>query len=504
MIVIFAAIGATAMFVGTAGDDALVHSAKVLYLRDVAFSLQDPYSPLGVIDSRYHFSVYHAIFAIGSWISGEEPLELWLNSAWFFRLMALGGIEFLAITIFHSRWIGVIAMLGAVGFIVSNRLITDPNPVTALVVFPVLFSHVLEVIDKPKPMWLGYLRILLGNLALAVIHVGFWLIVAMCVLPSILGIAIWRNLRGGLWLTGVLTIAMLLPGIPFLAITVVQPSYATDLYGAQTDWMLWSIKIGESLTLYMLNPKNFFWMMPAAAMLTLLLTLRSSLRSRMIICGSIFFTAVQYMFNFFILTPLMNWMPYWIAMRAFYVAQAIALVVFVPGMAWLSRYTLHGRMARTAFALTIVCASFTTFQTQIVQFLRARAPNELKLRQAHELSELFSSLPHKRSLVLADPETSLLLPAVRIAAVMAPVLLHANPADPAVRRRYEAATEFLAQGTTTQRRKEIVSDYRIEFAVIGSISESKGNLSAQDEAPLRGIADLVNEKHGFKLFRIRL
>ena len=100
--VILCTIAVTVPFGGSATDDGFPHSAKVRYLRDVGFRMQDPYSPLPIVETEHNVDPEYALYAMVSRLTGEEPLEVWFKSAWFFRLLGVGGVGFLAATVFRS------------------------------------------------------------------------------------------------------------------------------------------------------------------------------------------------------------------------------------------------------------------------------------------------------------------------------------------------------------------------------------------------------------------
>jgi len=492
---IAAVITFTALVGGDVTHDSLVHTARIRYLRDVGFYLQDPYSPMRVMDSRYPVNTYQALYAIGCWLTREDPLELWFRSAWFFRLLGFGALEFLAVTFFRRRWVGSVAMLGAVGLLGTIPRISYPTITAGFVFLPILLAQVFEVFDRPTR--LGYLKIALSSLAFGATHVGLWLIAAICVMPSLLGWSGWRKWRGGSSSTGLLAALALLAGVVFLVLTAVQPNYIMEQEGALYLWMLQTLTVGGRWHLAMFRPGQFLWLLPVAAALALLLTVRKPIRTTDILVVSIPATAVLYMFNPVLLTPLMKFIPYWIIRRAFYVCYAVGFVTIAGGIAWLMRPTLRTRTARLAFAGLVVCAGVTIFNVRAREYWTGSGLQHKQLRQLQELQTVMRPVVGARPLIAAEPEISLMLPAVHLCAVMAPSLGNANPADEGVVRRSKLVEEFLARDTTPERRRAIAAQYEIEYVVMRTDSRN------ENREGFRKISDLVAQGNGFELFKLR-
>ena len=82
-------------------------------MRDVGFYLQDPVLAVGGDRDEVACAAFTTrCYAIESWMGGVEPLDLLFRAAWFFRLTGIGAVGFLAVTVFRSRWIGSVAMVG--------------------------------------------------------------------------------------------------------------------------------------------------------------------------------------------------------------------------------------------------------------------------------------------------------------------------------------------------------------------------------------------------------
>jgi hypothetical protein len=496
--IILIAVVLTLPLGGAVTDDSYVHAAKIRYMRDVGFSLQDPYSPSEVIETRYHVSVHHSLFAVAAWLTGDEPLELWFKSAWFFRLIGLGGVGFLAATLFRSRWVGALAMLGAAGIILSLPIIAYPFAMTPYVAFPLLLAHVLNVLDKPTER--GYLRVLLASLSLAVLHIGYWLIVAMCLMPVVAGWMLWHVDRARLVKAMALLAGAALPGIPFLLVSALQPNYVDAQQGLDHVWMLRSIDIG-SLTITILDPTHYTWMLPTVAATSLLVLVGRPTRSAQILVGGVLAASMVYMFTPFLFDLLCRIIPYWLVRRARFVGEVIAYANGAGALAWMARRTLRTRLPRMAFALTVFLGGLVIFRVSINDYFLDRQDQWRSLQNARELQEAVRDVP-PRALVAANEGWSLVLPSVHLAAVMAPRLFNSNPADGGVLKRHKDAEELFAPDTTARRRREIVVEDGIDFIVTGNETDT-GRPTAEAEIDFEGIGELVADRHGFRVFKVR-
>jgi hypothetical protein len=68
------------------GSDAYVHVAKILTLVQQGFSLDDGFFS-GIVESRYHVNIVHALYALGAYVTGSSPADVWRYSLGFFRLL---------------------------------------------------------------------------------------------------------------------------------------------------------------------------------------------------------------------------------------------------------------------------------------------------------------------------------------------------------------------------------------------------------------------------------
>jgi hypothetical protein len=477
-----------------AESDAMAHSAKIRYIRDVGFSLQDAYSPLDVIETKWHVNAHHLYFVVASWISGVEPLDLFVKSSWFFRLLALGAIGFLAAAVFRSRWISTVAMLGAVAVMCTKLTIVFPFSVTGFIIVPVLLAVVLDVLERPTLR--QYARVLLGSMSLAVLHVGTWFLATLCIGPVVAIWALWRRPLQQAWRPLALAAATLVTGIPLLLVSALQPNYVVAHQDALHVRFIRTIHLGDwSITI--IDPMQYAWMLPVLSSLLLLAIVSAGLRRRIVLLAGIIIAGMLFMFVPGFYDAVVSLVPYWLLVRLRGFAEVIGFAVIAGGLAWLARPLLTTRRARQAMALVVLCGSLAVFRENILGYVLETRSQRQWLRDAHTFQEAVASAIEPHSLVAADPVWSLVLPSVHLTRVMAADLHHANPSDGGLLERYADTQELLAPGTPDDRRRAIVAKHGIDYIVV---RDPDGDVS-----PPRfdAVGEVIRERHGFVVYRTR-
>ena len=486
------AVAATIPFGGSATDDSFPHAAKIRYMRDVGFYLQDPYSPLTVIETKWHVSVPHTFYAIESWLGDIEPLDLWFRTAWFFRLTGIGGVGFLAATVFRSRWISSVSMLGVLVYLAMKKAVAYPFSMTAFTVFPVLLALTIDVLEKPSRS--RYVRVALCSLALAAMHVGTWFVDCLALAPTVVVWAIWRNGFREAWPRILKIGAALAVGLPFLLVSALQPNYVDAQQGDQHLWMIRTIHLGSLWSFTVIDPTHYSWMLPMLAAILLLLIVGRSLVPRVAILAGTLVTAMIFMFTPGLVDALSKLIPYWLAWRFRFVGEVIGFVTVAGGLAWVMRPVLPTRLARMGLALAVLCGALAVFRQDILDYAMDRSRHRLWLQNARELQAAVRDVIPPHSLVVADPQWSLVLPAVHLARVMGQDLHHANPADGEMLERYAEAGELLDEKTSVDRRRQIIARNHIDFILVKEGAESKARFD--------DLGPLVSSRHGFLIYKL--
>jgi hypothetical protein len=478
----------------SAQSDSFAHSAKIRFMRDVAFSLQDAYSPLPVIETKWHVNVHHALFAIWSWIGRVEPLDLWFRSAWFFRLLALGGIGFLAGTVFRSRWIATVAMIGAVPVMGTKLTIVFPFSVTGFAVSALLLAVVVDVLERPSAE--RYWRTAICSLSLAALHFGTWFLAAACIAPTVAVWTLWRHGAGALVRRAMLVIPILATGVPFLLISALQPNYVVAQQDELHLRMIRTVDLG-SWKITVIDPTHYAWMMPVLAVMGLLVLVGRQHRGRLMITAGILAGAMACMFTPGIFDALVRLVPYWLVQRFRNFGEVIGLAIVTGGLAWLIRPRLRTNLARAAFALLVLGGGLTAFRENIQGYVSESGRQRRWLHEAARLQDAVRDVITPHSLVAADPEWSLVLPSVHLARVMAADLHHANPSDGGVLERHADTQLLLKSDTPDSRRLEIIAKHGIDFIMV------RDKPGAGAPVTFDGVGTMVADRHGFRIYRIR-
>jgi hypothetical protein len=271
--------------------------------------------------------------------------------------------------------------------------------------------------------------------------------------------------------------AALAVGLPFLLVSALQPNYVDSQQGDQHLWMIRTIHLGSLWSFTVIDPTHYSWMLPVLAAIVLLLIAAPRHRQRVVLLAGIQLTAMVFMFTPGLVDALSRLIPYWLA--------------------WRARPVLRTRIARLGLSLAILCGALAVFRQDILEYAVDRPRHRLWLKNAHELQQLVRPIIPPHALVAADPEWSVVLPAVHLARVMAQDLHHANPADGGLMQRYAETGELLADRTSLERRQAILESNHIDFVLVRQES------SAPAIRDFDRVADLVSTEYGFRLYKVK-
>ncbi len=462
MWVALAVVAATLWLPGSARFDAEMHAAKIVEIQHVGFTLQDPHSPLAVINSAFHVNVIHLLHVAGSWLTGAPPLEFWHESAWFFRLLCFGGVELLALRVFRRRWLSALAVLGSAGMLGLASDHAVPSVITSYLVLPLLLVQLWDALARPSAR--GYGALAVSGTALGVMHVGHWALFLLAIAPVLGGWMAWRLYQGRRWMHGATALlAAFMPGVPFFLISVLQPNYGMAAMSQELRWELSTNRL-FGITIQNLSVTSSLWIFPTAAMTVLLIVLMRRRRFPLAFLGAMFAVGVNYMYNPVVFAVVSRVVPFWMLRRLMAVAVLLAALTLVAGVGWLARQTLRGERRRLAFSLVVLVAGLVLYRENIAARFARAAADRAALAQAAEIRALLHGVAG-RPMVVADRELSLLIPSARPAAVMAQSFGNLNPADPGLIERAAAADEFLAPGTAPARRQALAAQYDIDYAI---------------------------------------
>ena len=181
--------------------DARVHMARIRFLYENGISNLDPFISTAYPYPIYHTNLHHALFAIGSRLTGMDPLGFWFGSLPAVKLMIASGMGYLAWVIFGGRWA---AWVAAVMVVVARGPITFsvyPNQVAPWFLVPMFFGIIARMLAEAwsaKPQRVVMTMIKVGGIALVIgmvhpLYAGFILVIGS---PLLVGTALWRWFRG--------------------------------------------------------------------------------------------------------------------------------------------------------------------------------------------------------------------------------------------------------------------------------------------------------------------
>jgi hypothetical protein len=504
LIVVLLVVVASSLIPIDAKYDYLMHTAKIVYLHDAGFNLQDPYSPIEVIESKFHVNTLHSILAIGAWLTGQIPLEFVSHSNWFFKLLAFGALEYLAFSVFRDRSVGTLTIIGAMWLVIFKDFFPVPQAIGAYIFLPILLAQLAGGIHTLRSA--DYMRLAITSLALAATHVGFWVIVMLCTLPVLLGFGIqyWRN--GLTWKPLIYAGSAMLIGFPFLIITAIQPNYILEQMGNTFLWEIKTVSITDRWNLNMVPPMRFPWIFAVLVATLMLMYFKRLRRARFAVVAWVFIVAFLLMYNPLFYEILMRFIPYWIITRMMHIGEITGFLVMAYMVAWVQRRTMPTRSGRFTFAVVFLAAGLAVSYNFVFKYFKSAERRENTLTQAVELREALRPYLSGRALIVADVETSMLLPAIFPAAVMAPCMGNANPADRDVVKRFNDARVFLDSTTTTSSRREIADSYGIEYVLVQTAWLTPKPLCEyrhDSDFDPRELADLIVEGEWFRFYKIR-
>lgn len=457
-----AVVGGTLVFPGAARFDAQMHAAKILLQQAEGFVLQDPYSPVAVAQSAFHVNVMHVLSGIGVAVTKTPPLAFWHDSGPFFRLVEFGGVQLLAIYVLRSTFLSAIAVLAAaplVGLFSDNAV---PAAATAWAVLPAILLSVsahTRAASRPTAAGLAVCAFVLPAL-----HVGHTVMFLLCLVPVLLGGAAYAWRSAAAWRPWVEATALLVvPALPFLLITALFENHAVAQMGEHLDWELTRWRV-LGLDLQTISVSTQHWILPATAATGAFMLMPGSARERFAIPVGALMVALQFMFNPFVFRAGSAAVPFWMFRRLSAFA-ALAGIVSVAGLVrpYLSRPGPVGRRAVVAVLAAAVVVGFNAGAV-VARLDRVRADREA-LALGQEIVQVLATVPG-RPLVAADPELSLLVPAMRPAAVMAPSLGNANPADGMLAERARARDKLLGAATSDAQRREVLARYGVDVVLL--------------------------------------
>ena len=150
--------------------------------------------------------------------------------------------------------------------------------------------------------------------------------------PDRYALVIWRvGLKDG-WRRVLGFGAALAVGLPLLLVSALQPNHVDAQQGNLHVWMVRTLNLVRCGVLTIIDPTHYSWMLPVLAGIALLLIVAERHRPRLAILGGVLVTAMVFMFTPGLVDALSGLIPYWLAWRLRFVAEAIGFVTVAGGL----------------------------------------------------------------------------------------------------------------------------------------------------------------------------
>ena len=492
------AVAASCWIGGDASHDFAMHAAKLRLILEQGFTLQDPHSPLHVVESKFHVNALHALAVVGCRWTGIAPLHFLSDSNGFFVLLAISALYVFARELCRSRRAALFAVAFGAAFSLSRMSAAIPNPIALLVVSPCLLIAILRVLERPtmrRWVWMG-----LAGASLGMIHVGSFALFFGCIVAALV---LWWLVAGRerIPLTRIAAIVLVLcPSLGLVALTALQENHVMAQQGERWPFLLREIEIA-GLELHLLDPLADRRLLPMLLAIALAFCTRKHGRGRPRLVVALVLVALGLMYFPPAFELSSRVLPYWILSRAMnFIVIAGFAAAGVLAQRWLA--VRSRRRWRTALLL----CTWLLLGCALVGKQRLNLPRHARIRQgwlecAANLDGALAGAWTGRPLVLADDPLSLLLPALVPCAVMAPQLSNTNPADGDLMRRHALREEFFDPATDEARRLAILRQERVDWIVLGSTPAKDFEADAKLEAFLERETQALVDARGVRAYR---
>jgi len=203
---------------GFTHGDAVVHHARIRALLDHGFNNFDPFVGPPYFFPIYHTSLYHALYAACSQLTGVQYMSAWYASLPWAKLLVASGAYYMAWSVFGRRrpaWIAAIFTVGCQGPV---TFLIYPNKLAPYWILPLMIGFTVQAF-RTSVAWHPALKLAVGSLVLGQMH-GLYAAFAGLILGPVLGVtAVWhllkRRRRG--WRFAACTAALSV-ALPFLLI----------------------------------------------------------------------------------------------------------------------------------------------------------------------------------------------------------------------------------------------------------------------------------------------
>ncbi|HEX2679389.1 MAG TPA: hypothetical protein VHM19_22215, partial [Polyangiales bacterium] len=213
---------------GHLGGDAAFHISRVRMLVDHGFNNWDPYIDGPFFSRVYHTNVYHALLAVAAQLARVEPIDAWLWTLPFAKLVVAAGTFHVAWTVLRQRALAWFATIYMIVQIAPLAYLLYPNKLSGFWLFPMVVSAMVALWEEERPPLTAASVLAAGVLVLAHVHPLYAVFACLTVAP-IFGLRwLWRLSRRGPTRAPLFAMLALLFCMPALLVTKLAPTVPAD------------------------------------------------------------------------------------------------------------------------------------------------------------------------------------------------------------------------------------------------------------------------------------
>lgn len=477
------------------GNDTWVHLARVNDMLSNGATINDPFFPQH-IDSRYHLSLVHLMYASGSWLTNTAPVLFWKFSLGIFKALAYLGIYIISFFITKSRKLALLASIPAVCLLAYDLYyFLYPNNITLLWYVGFIISLVLYL---SNPLDKFFVISLVASTALVSFsHPGYSAyLIPVTVLSLIILKFIYKStkLTNYRFLLLVIFLATITPTISYL-----QPNNMSE---AAYNYGIDNYQFASVLGLTILNPLRDYYSLTSAVGLTAILWFVIKHRGLYLtaVTLSVVFLYIIVAYNPFIFEFLADRFPVWFIRRLRF-TNYLNYVMVPLGLLLLGYFLINlnaktrsvfSRRGGMLYLIPILLIVFNV--SNFKKFYDSRIRNDYGGEYALAIKDALPDFKEK-TLVVAEEKISYIIPSVVNAEVINIETTHAAPATVYPIRK--ACLEQLLSQDDSERQSAILA-LRPEYYLLMSNQLSK----FQDKEEFIYYNQVQRKAGGFSALRI--
>ncbi len=485
------------------GGDAIIHLARMRTLLDHGFNNFDPFLGPDYFFPMYHTSLYHALFAACSWITGIPLLFVWFSALVWAKVLVVAGAYYLAWCCFERSWPAWLAAMFTIGWRGHVIFLVYPNKIAPLWICACMIGFAVRAI-RPSPGWAPAGMLAMGSLVLGQVHALYGAFAGLVLGPVLACVAGYRLVRGlTYWAHLLAGIVGLFAALPFLLIAKAHSNpVTTPVVAAQTDE-----DSGDPVLTATAQPDSSLdasapragWMggdwRAGVLLVGIVCGLVGSRRKEVaVVLGVVAIAAVIQYVPPIRAASLEVFRLGWIVNRLGFVLDlgTVLFVAAAPGFLLSPRLTLNWqRSVVSLFAVALGVAFLTSTERGMwrVYWRNVPAPSADRMARytwAESVTEQCRRYIPRGVCVLAPLQSSMPLVMLHDCRIVAPSRGSAGVRDVGERRKH--VNRMLAEDTPWEERRDLLRKYGVEYFYVGDAPHAwtRGHVKAAlGEGPFR-------------------